>query len=73
MLCPVCRPVQGRATGPGRPPRSKQEARSLIVEVHPNPDAAKCDGAQSLTFENFSTLMGQVTSIRDSLMSEVTA
>ena len=48
-------------------------ADGLIVEVHPNPDAAKCDGAQSLTFENFSSLMGQVTSIRDSLISEVIA
>lgn len=45
-------------------------ANGLIIEVHPNPDVAKCDGAQSLTFENFSILMAQVSAIRDSLMIE---
>jgi 3-deoxy-7-phosphoheptulonate synthase len=35
-------------------------AHGLLVEVHPNPDQAKCDGAQSLTFDNFESLMGQV-------------
>ena len=35
-------------------------ANGLLVEVHPNPDQAKCDGAQSLTFENFRGLMDQV-------------
>ncbi len=39
-------------------------ADGLIIEVHPNPDEAKSDGAQSLTFENFSALMEQVTAIR---------
>jgi len=38
-------------------------AHGLLVEVHPNPDQAKCDGAQSLTFENFSSLMGQVEAV----------
>ena len=41
-------------------------ADGLIVEVHPNPDAAKSDGAQSLTFDNFATLMAQVTAVRES-------
>ena len=45
-------------------------ADGLIIEVHPNPDVAKCDGAQSLTFENFSKLMAQVSAIRDSIMIE---
>ena len=40
-------------------------ADGLIIEVHPNPDSAKCDGSQSLTPENFSALMTQVTSIRN--------
>lgn len=35
-------------------------AHGLLVEVHPNPDVAKCDGPQSLTFENFDILMNQV-------------
>ncbi len=46
-------------------------ADGLIIEVHPNPDVAKCDGSQSLTFENFSKLMRQVTAIRGSVMDEV--
>ena len=32
-------------------------ADGLMVEVHPNPDHALSDGAQSLTFENFTNLM----------------
>jgi len=42
-------------------------ADGLIIEVHPNPDTAKSDGAQSLTFENFGKLMSQVKSIRKTL------
>jgi 3-deoxy-7-phosphoheptulonate synthase len=38
-------------------------AHGLLVEVHPNPDLAKCDGPQSLTFENFRDLMAQVKAI----------
>ena len=38
-------------------------AHGLLVEVHPNPDLAKCDGPQSLTFENFDMLMEQVKAI----------
>ena len=38
-------------------------AHGLLVEVHPNPDQAKCDGPQSLTFENFDILMDQVNAI----------
>ncbi|MBI4294563.1 MAG: 3-deoxy-7-phosphoheptulonate synthase [Chloroflexi bacterium] len=38
-------------------------ADGLLIEVHPTPDLALKDGAQSLTFENFSKLMAQVTSL----------
>ncbi len=38
-------------------------AHGLLIEVHPNPDVAKCDGAQSLTFENFNSLMSQVQAV----------
>ena len=38
-------------------------AHGLLVEVHPNPDLALCDGPQSLTFENFRTMMNQVNAI----------
>ena len=42
-------------------------ADGLIIEVHHNPDVAKSDGAQSLTFENFGTLMAQITAVRQSI------
>lgn len=35
-------------------------ADGIIVEVHPSPDHALSDGAQSLTFENFAKLMTNV-------------
>ena len=38
-------------------------ADGLIIEVHPNPDQALKDGAQSLTFENFEQLMQQVAPV----------
>jgi len=38
-------------------------ADGLMIEVHPNPDHAKSDGAQSLTFENFAALMPQLRSV----------
>ena len=47
-------------------------ADGLLIEVHPNPDVAKCDGSQSLTFENFSKLMTQVKAIRKSAMDDLT-
>ena len=42
-------------------------AHGLIVEVHPEPDQALCDGAQALTFENFNKLMRLVKSVSQSL------
>ena len=48
-------------------------ADGLIIEVHPNPDAAMSDGAQSLTFENFAALMEQVGAIRQSIPSAAIA
>jgi 3-deoxy-7-phosphoheptulonate synthase len=38
-------------------------ADGLMVEVHPNPDHAKSDGAQSLTFANFARLMPQLQAV----------
>jgi 3-deoxy-7-phosphoheptulonate synthase len=38
-------------------------AHGVIVDVHPNPAVAKCDGAQALTFDNFETLMPQVKAV----------
>ncbi len=38
-------------------------AHGLIIEVHPNPDLARSDGAQSLTPENFQRLMALIDAI----------
>ena len=38
-------------------------ADGLMIEVHPAPDTALKDGAQSLTFENFKQLMKQLTAV----------
>jgi 3-deoxy-7-phosphoheptulonate synthase len=45
-------------------------AHGLIIEVHPNPDIAKCDGPQSLTFENFSILMDKVRAVSGAICTE---
>ena len=42
-------------------------AHGLIIEVHPNPDTAWSDGAQSLTFENFNDLMKGVRAVAGAL------
>ena len=40
-------------------------ADGLMIEVHNDPTRALCDGAQSLTPEQFSDVMRRVTKIRD--------
>jgi 3-deoxy-7-phosphoheptulonate synthase len=35
-------------------------ADGIMVEVHPNPERAKCDGPQSLTPEDFSAMMARI-------------
>ncbi|MFQ5957711.1 MAG: 3-deoxy-7-phosphoheptulonate synthase [Candidatus Brocadiales bacterium] len=42
-------------------------ADGLLIEVHPDPDHAMSDGAQSLTLENFSSLMARIVSLVDLL------
>ena len=48
-------------------------ADGLIVEVHPSPDHALSDGPQSLTFENFRKLMGEVRSVSRAVGRDVSA
>lgn len=49
-------------------------ADGLIVEVHPDPDRARSDGAQSLTIEMFESLMTDIKfSTSDKLFAGVTA
>lgn len=40
-------------------------AHGLIVEVHPDPDSALCDGQQSITPQVFATIMASARSITD--------
>ena len=42
-------------------------AHGIIVEVHPDPAKAKCDGAQALTFGNFEKLMVQVKAVAEAV------
>ena len=42
-------------------------ADGLIVEVHPCPEKAVSDGAQSLTLEMFATLMAQMRRIAEAM------
>jgi len=42
-------------------------ADGIMVEVHPNPDLALKDGAQSLTFANFHQLMSQLKSVAEAI------
>lgn len=43
-------------------------AHGLMIEVHPEPDKALCDGAQSLTGAGFELLMGELAVLRDCLV-----
>ena len=42
-------------------------ADGLMIEVHPNPDQALSDGAQSLTFQNFAALMDSLRPVGETL------
>ncbi|MCA9256725.1 MAG: hypothetical protein KDA33_13845, partial [Phycisphaerales bacterium] len=48
-------------------------ADGLLIEVHPNPETALSDGAQSLTIEQFEALMMDIRfSTSDRLFAGVT-
>ncbi len=42
-------------------------ADGVMVEVHPDPDRALSDGAQSLTFELFEEMMGELVRVADAV------
>ena len=48
-------------------------ADGLLIEVHPDPPTAASDGPQSLTFEQFDALMGQVDTVARALGRRVPA
>lgn len=45
-------------------------ADGLIIEVHPCPEEALCDGAQALTLEQYSELVGQMQAIYEVVNNE---
>jgi 3-deoxy-7-phosphoheptulonate synthase len=48
-------------------------ADGLIIEVHPHPEAAMCDGAQALTPSQYVELVAQVQAIYDSMGESILA
>ncbi len=44
-------------------------AHGIMIEVHPNPDQALCDGAQSLNGEDFSKLVAELARLQNFLVS----
>jgi len=46
-------------------------ADGVMVEMHPDPQAALCDGPQSLTFEEFGGMMADLRSVAPSLGRDV--
>lgn len=47
-------------------------ADGLMIEVHPNPDKALKDGAQSLTFDNFQGLVSQLAPVAQAMNRNLT-
>lgn len=43
-------------------------ADGIMIEVHNNPSCALCDGAQSLTPEQFDRVCGQVRAIQEAMV-----
>ena len=46
-------------------------ADSLLIEIHPNPNAALSDGPPSLDFETFSSLMGKIRKVANAIGREI--
>jgi 3-deoxy-D-arabino-heptulosonate 7-phosphate (DAHP) synthase len=44
-------------------------AQGIMVEVHPHPEKALCDGQQSLSFPMFAQLMRELRAIEEALRS----
>ncbi len=42
-------------------------AHGIIVDVHPDPATAKCDGAQALSFDHFRTLSIQMNAVAEAI------
>lgn len=46
-------------------------ADGLLIEIHPNPNAALCDGPQSLNFETFSGLMAKMRKVAQAIGRDI--
>ncbi len=46
-------------------------ADGLLIEIHPNPNAALCDGPQSLDFETFSGLMARLRKVAQAIGRDI--
>lgn len=46
-------------------------ADGLLIEIHPDPNAALCDGAQALRLESFAELMRDLTSLAKAVGREI--
>jgi 3-deoxy-7-phosphoheptulonate synthase len=47
-------------------------SHGIIVDVHPNPAMAKCDGAQALSFENFRSMSAQMKAVAQAMKQAAT-
>lgn len=45
-------------------------ADGILIEIHPNPNTALCDGPQSLDFETFSNLMNRIKKVAQAIGRE---
>ncbi|MBS3969073.1 MAG: 3-deoxy-7-phosphoheptulonate synthase, partial [Clostridia bacterium] len=45
-------------------------ADGLIIEVHPRPSEALCDGSQSLTEENYNKLLSKIKKVANAVERE---
>lgn len=62
---------QWKLVGPVAKASVAAGADALMIEVHPQPERAWSDGAQSLTPERFSSLMGELRSIAGAVGREI--
>jgi len=46
-------------------------ADGLLIEIHPNPNAALCDGPQALNFETFSSLVARIRKVAQAIGRDI--
>ena len=66
-------PWSAGRTGVSREHKILVGADGLIIEVHPCPEEALCDGAQALTPDQFIELTSQVHALHDLITEPISA